>query len=94
MNNSGFEFAATYRNRDHDFKYEVVFEATGIVCNRVTSLGFGTDSYISGAYITNVGEEIGKFSTDGFQMASPAHKLTWTNIHKKAPKFKTAFIRT
>ena len=23
MNNSGFEFAATYRNRDHDFKYEV-----------------------------------------------------------------------
>ena len=60
MNNSGFEFAATYRNRDHDFKYEVSANLS-TVRNRVTSLGFGTDSYISGAYITNVGEEIGKF---------------------------------
>lgn len=60
MNNSGFEFSATYRNRDHDFKYEVSANLS-TVRNRVTSLGFGTDSYISGAYITNVGEEIGKF---------------------------------
>ena len=29
--------------------------------NRVTSLGFGTESYITGAYATYVGKEIGKF---------------------------------
>lgn len=49
MNNSGFEFTTTYRNRDHDFKYEVSANLSTIR-NRVTSLGFGTDSYISGAY--------------------------------------------
>ncbi len=60
MNNSGVEFSATYRNRDHDFKYEVSANFSTLR-NRVTSLGFGTDSYISGAYITNVGQEIGQF---------------------------------
>ena len=60
MNNSGFEFSATYRNRDHDFKYELSANFSTLR-NRVTSLGFGTDSYISGAYITNVGQEIGQF---------------------------------
>lgn len=60
MNNSGFEFSATYRNRDHDFKYEVSANLSTLR-NRVTSLGFGTDSYISGSYITKVGEEIGQF---------------------------------
>ena len=60
MNNSGFEFSATYRNRDHDFKYELSANLSTLR-NRVTSLGFGTDSYISGAYITNVGQEIGQF---------------------------------
>ena len=57
---SGFEFSATYRNRDHAFKYEVSANLSTLK-NRVTSLGFGTDSYISGSYITNVGEEIGQF---------------------------------
>ena len=60
MNNSGFEFSATYRNRDRDFKYELSANLSTLR-NRVTSLGFGTDSYISGAYITNVGQEIGQF---------------------------------
>lgn len=60
MNNSGFEFAATYRNRDHDFKYEISGNLSTLR-NRVTSLGFGTESYISGSYITNVGQEIGQF---------------------------------
>ena len=60
MENSGFEFSATYRNRDHAFKYEVSANLSTLK-NRVTSLGFGTDSYISGSYITNVGEEIGQF---------------------------------
>ena len=60
MNNSGFEFSATYRNRDNAFKYEVAANLTTLR-NRVTSLGFGTDSYITGAYITNVGQEIGQF---------------------------------
>lgn len=60
MNNSGFEFAATYRNRDHDFKYEISGNLSTLR-NRVTSLGFGTESYITGSYITNVGQEIGQF---------------------------------
>ena len=60
MENSGFEFSATYRNHDNPFKYEFSGNLSTLK-NRVTSLGFGTDSYISGAYITNVGEEIGRF---------------------------------
>lgn len=60
MNNSGFEFSATYRNRDHALKYELSGNLSTLR-NRVTSLGFGTKSYIDGAYITNVGQEIGQF---------------------------------
>lgn len=60
MENSGFEFSTTYRNHDNPFKYEFSGNLSTLK-NRVTSLGFGTDSYISGAYITNVGEEIGRF---------------------------------
>ena len=60
MENSGFEFSATYRNHDNPFKYEVSANLSTLK-NRVTSLGFGTDSYITGSYITNVGEEIGQF---------------------------------
>ena len=60
MDNSGFEFSATYRNRDHALKYDISANLSTLR-NRVKSLGFGTDSYISGAYITKVGEEIGKF---------------------------------
>jgi len=60
MENSGFEFSATYRNRDHALKYEVAANLSTLK-NKVTSLGFGTDAYIAGAYITQVGEEVGKF---------------------------------
>lgn len=60
MDNSGFEFAATYRNRDHAFKYEISANLSTLK-NKVTSLGFTDEAYISGAYITEVGEEIGKF---------------------------------
>ena len=60
MDNSGFEFSATYRNRDRVFKYEVSANLSTLK-NRVTSLGFGTDSYITGAYATFVGHEIGQF---------------------------------
>lgn len=60
MNNSGFEFSATYRNRDHALKYEISANLSTLR-NRVTSLGFGTDSYITGNYATYVGKEIGKF---------------------------------
>ncbi len=60
MENSGFEFSATYRNNDHDFKYQIGANLSTLK-NKVTSLGFGTDSYISGAYKTEVGQEIGKF---------------------------------
>ncbi len=60
MENSGLEFSATYRNRDHALKYEVSANLSTLN-NKVTSLGFGTESYITGAYKTEVGEEIGKF---------------------------------
>lgn len=60
MDNSGFEFSATYRNRDHDFKYELNANLSTLK-NKVTSLGFGTNSYITGAYATYVGQEVGQF---------------------------------
>ena len=59
MENSGFEFSATYRNRDHALKYEISGNMSTLK-NRVTSLGFGTESSINGIAITKVGEEIGK----------------------------------
>lgn len=60
MENSGFEFSATYRNNDNALKYMISANLSTLK-NKVTSLGFGTESYISGAYITEVGQEIGKF---------------------------------
>ena len=60
MDNSGFEFSATYRNHDHPFKYDVSANLSTLK-NKVTSLGFGTTSYITGAYATYVGQEIGQF---------------------------------
>ena len=60
MENSGFEFSLTYRNRDHALKHEISANLSTLK-NKVTSLGFGTDKYITGAYITEVGKEVGKF---------------------------------
>ena len=60
MENTGFEFSATYRNRDHALKYELSANVSTLK-NTVTSLGFGTDSYITGAYATYVGKEVGQF---------------------------------
>lgn len=60
MNNSGFEFSATYRNYDHPLKYEVSANLSTL-SNKVTSLGFGTSYYLTGNYITYVGQEIGQF---------------------------------
>lgn len=67
MENSGLEFSATYRNStDFGLKYEIGANLSTLK-NKVTSLGFGTDpsggksSYITGAYATYVGEEVGQF---------------------------------
>lgn len=60
MDNSGFEFSALYRNRDHALKYEISANLSTLK-NKVTSLGFGTTSFITGAYATYVGQEIGQF---------------------------------
>ncbi len=61
MENSGFEFSVTWRDRfPFGLKYDVSANLSTLK-NKVTSLGFGTDSYITGAYKTDVGEEIGKF---------------------------------
>ena len=60
LENSGFEFSLTYRNRDHALKHEISANLSTLK-NKVTSLGFTTEPYITGAYITQVGEEAGKF---------------------------------
>ncbi len=60
MENSGFEFSATYRNNDHPLKWQISANLSTLN-NKVTSLGFGTESYTTGAYITKVGEEVGQF---------------------------------
>ena len=92
MDNSGFEFAATYRNRDHAFKYEISANLSTLK-NKVTSLGFTDEAYISGAYITEVGEEIGN-SMDGDTKALPVHKQTLTTmLPSKVPKWAIACMR-
>lgn len=60
MENSGFEFSATYRNRDHALKWQVAANLSTLK-NKVNSLGFGTSSYITGDYATFVGQEVGQF---------------------------------
>ena len=60
LENSGLEFSATYRNHDHAIKHEISANLSTLK-NKVTSLGFGEEKYIAGAYITQVGEEVGKF---------------------------------
>ena len=60
MENSGFEFSATYRNRDHALKWQVAANLSTLK-NKVTKLGFGEESYITGDYATFVGQEVGQF---------------------------------
>ena len=63
MENSGFEFAVTYRNNDHPLKHQISANFSTLK-NKVTSLGFGTNSYrdpLAPDYITIVGEEVGQF---------------------------------
>ncbi len=60
MENSGFEFSATYRNRDHALKWQVSANLSTLK-NKVTKLGFGEETYITGDYATFVGEEVGQF---------------------------------
>ena len=60
MQNTGWEFSVTYRNRDHALKHEISANMS-TVKNKVTSLGFGNDYYLTGDYMTNLGSELGKF---------------------------------
>ena len=60
MENSGFEFSATYRNNDHALKWQVAANLSTLK-NKVKSLGFGNESYITGDYATFVGQEVGQF---------------------------------
>ena len=60
MQNSGLEFSVTYRNNDHALKHQISANLSTLN-NKVTSLGFGTEQYTTGAYRTEVGEEVGKF---------------------------------
>jgi len=60
MQNSGLEFSVTYRNNDHPLKHQISANLSTLK-NKVTSLGFGTDQYTTGAYRTEVGQEVGKF---------------------------------
>ena len=60
MQNSGFEFSATYRNSDHPLKWQVAANLSTLK-NKVNKLGFGNESYITGDYATFVGQEVGQF---------------------------------
>ena len=60
MENSGFEFSATYRNNDHPLKWQVSANLSTLK-NKVKKLGFGNESYITGDYATFVGQEVGQF---------------------------------
>ena len=60
MENSGFEFSLTYRNNDHPLKHQISANLSTLK-NKVTSLGFGSQSYITGDYATFVGQEVGQF---------------------------------
>ena len=60
MDNTGWEFSATYRNSDHALKHQISANVS-TVKNKVKSLGFGTDYFLTGDYMTYVGEEIGQF---------------------------------
>lgn len=60
MENSGLEFAATYRNNDHPIKWEVSANAT-VNKNEVTALGVTNEGRTDGICRTEVGEEVGRF---------------------------------
>jgi len=61
MQNSGFEFSATYRNMDHPFKWQVSANLSTLK-NKVNSLGFTSDQYTeNNNYRTIVGQEVGQF---------------------------------
>ncbi|MCQ2201899.1 MAG: TonB-dependent receptor [Bacteroidales bacterium] len=59
MENSGLEFAATYRNNDHPVKFEVSANLSTLK-NKVTSLG-DAQSQNDGYCRTEVGDEVGRF---------------------------------
>ena len=60
MENSGFEWSASYHNYKHKVKYDISLNASTLK-NKVISLGFGNDYYLTGDYKTNVGDELGRF---------------------------------
>ena len=60
MDNTGLEFSLTYRNNDHALKHQISANVS-TVKNKVKSLGFGTDYFLTGDYMTYVGEEVGQF---------------------------------
>lgn len=60
MENSGLEFSLTYRNSKRPIKWEVSANASTLK-NKVNSLGFGNDYYLTGDYMTYLGEELGQF---------------------------------
>jgi len=60
MENSGFEWSASYHNYKHKVKYDINFNVSTLK-NEVTALSAGKDRQVDGRNITTVGEEIGKF---------------------------------
>lgn len=60
MENTGLEFAVTYRNNDRPVKWEVSANAT-VNNNEVTSLGVTNEGRTDGYCRTEVGDEVGRF---------------------------------
>ena len=60
MENTGWEFSATYRNHDHALKYDISANLSTIK-NKVTSLANETGYRNDGDYMTYEGQELGQF---------------------------------
>ncbi|MBO4244701.1 MAG: TonB-dependent receptor [Bacteroidales bacterium] len=60
MENTGFEWSAAYHNSKHDIKYDIAVNASTLK-NKVVTLGFGQGDYLTGDYMTVIGEELGRF---------------------------------
>ena len=101
MENSGFEFSATYRNNDHPLKWQVSGNLSTLK-NKVTSLGFGTERLIQGFCITEVGEEVGKFygwqyggiirNQGQLNALNEAGRVTHNNIEMEKQKANPSYV--
>lgn len=82
MENSGFEFNASYHNHNNPIKYDINFNLSTLK-NEVTSLGISSDDYLTGDYYTKVGNEIGKFFGYVYEGIYQSDEEVHTHLYKQ-----------